>query len=271
MSGAGTAGTLVGRRGNRPDRRRNHLPRVGLGVVMAAGLAPWAPACVTSDEVTDAIDARVASEVLIANGDTGHGNRDAARAVNGVRGAGADAGSLDVFSLGYADGVDNEIVLGWGGRTVVNGPGSDFVVFENAFAIAGGAGVFVDPIVVFVSRDLERWVPMPHDYRAADETEPSADPADWQGFAGVTPVLYHAADHVVDPFDQAQAGGDDFDLDVLDGDDAGAAEIREHGFLYVRLVSASSLINPDTGLPFPHLPIADGPDIDGVMARELRD
>ncbi len=47
------------------------------------------------------------------------------------------------------------------------------------------------------------------------------------------------------------------------------AEARA-GVRYVRLVSARVRTNPDTGAPFPHDPLSDGPDVDGVYVRHVR-
>ena len=44
-------------------------------------------------------------------------------------GRGNSSGSLDVLSLGAG----GEIVLGFGDRAIVDGPGPDFIVFENSF------------------------------------------------------------------------------------------------------------------------------------------
>src|SRR5262245_7229907 len=48
-------------------------------------------------------------------------------------GGGARQGSLDVLSLGAA----GEIVVGFGANAIVDGPGVDFIVFENAFYVGG--------------------------------------------------------------------------------------------------------------------------------------
>lgn len=206
----------------------------------------------------------LADQLVAAPGATGEGVRDPLRAVNGVRGAGANAGSLDVYSL--SPGADAYVVLGFSGRVVTNGPGADLVVFENPFVIGSGPSRFMDPLVVEVSRDGERWVAFPHAFTGPDGARWSSNPAHWQGFAGITPVLLHDEDAPGDPFDPLAAGGDAFDLDTLPADPEGDA-IRREGFLYVRLTSARQVINPETGAAFPHDPLSDGPDIDGVYAR----
>ncbi|MEZ4463764.1 MAG: hypothetical protein R3F60_18010 [bacterium] len=205
-------------------------------------------------------EARLADEVRAAPsaGDGPFG--DPHRAVNGVRGTGDAQGGLDVFSLGTTPGVDDHVVLCWSDGPVLDGPGPDVVVFENPFA------GFVDPVIVEVSADGEAWATFPHDYRADDEATYDPDPARWPGFAGVTPVRFHAEHHRVDPFDPAAAGGDAFDFNDLDASPA-AARVRAEGALCVRLVSAQARVNPDTGLPFPAAPVADGADIDGVYGR----
>lgn len=182
---------------------------------------------------------------------------DPERAINGVRGAGLGAGSTDVLSLGF----DDALVLGWRDRVVLDGPGVDFVVFENPFRHAGG--VFFDPIVVELSADGETWITWPH--RLLDGADPVSDPAAWQGFAGLTPVWLHVEANPLDPFDPA-AGGDGFDLAALP-DDGEAGRIRREGFRYIRLVSAGGRIDPETGEAFPVHPVSDGPDIDGVYGR----
>lgn len=201
--------------------------------------------------------------VLDAPGATGSGRGDPSFAVNGVRGAGPHAGSLDVYS--FAPGEDAWLSLDVGG-VVRDGPGAELVVFENPFLIAGGPRRFMDPIVVEVSSDGAQWVAFPHEYGAPDEARYSNDPAHWVGFAGITPVFLNEDEAPGDPFDAA-AGGDLFDLAALTGPEGEA--LRANGVRFVRLVSARLVTNPDTGLPFPHDPISDGPDVDGVYARRV--
>jgi len=212
---------------------------------------------------------QVAGGVVDAPGDTGLGFRDANNAVNGVRGSGNTQGGTDVFSLGYNEGVDNYIVIRWLAAQAVNGPGVDFVVFENAFASGAQGQHFMDQTIVYLSRDQNTWVSFPHDYLATEESLYSGLPADWSGFAGVNPVLLNDDDNQVDPFDTALAGGDPFDLDDLPDDGGPAEEIKTYGFTYLKLVTAPTVLNPDTGLPYVHDPVANGADIDGVYARYL--
>lgn len=204
--------------------------------------------------------------IVDAPGATGEGFGDPARATNGVRGAGPNEGSFDVYSLSYTD--RPYLVLGVsGGRVVRNGEGADLVVFENAFRSAGGDAYFMDPVVVAVSRDGATWVDLPHDYLAPDPHVYSTDPDDWRGFAGITPVLLHEDESPADPFDPVAAGGDAFDLDALPLDGGEAEEIRTHGFRFVRLTSAAISIDPRTGARYPRDPVSNGADIDGVYVR----
>ena len=134
--------------------------------------------------------------VVEAPGETGDGTWDAELAVNGVRGCGVDCGSFDVFSLGIAPEVDNFITLRWSGRRVTNGPGTDFVIFENPFA-RDGADPFLDAAIVYLSEDNRQWVPFPHDYTALDETIYLPQPELWEGFAGRAPVLLNEEENSV--------------------------------------------------------------------------
>lgn len=209
-----------------------------------------------------------ADEVLEAPGHTGEGTRDAGRAVNGARGGGPRRGGLDVFSLGLERGVDDILVVGWSDRALVDGPGVDLVVFENPFDVSEGYR-FLDPVVVEVSADGERFVAFPHAYLADDPSAWSGDAADWQGFAGLEPVLLHEEDNPVDPFDPEAAGGDGFDLADLPADDPLTEEILARGVRAVRLTSAAALDDPQTGLAWPRDPVSDGADIDAVYGRWL--
>lgn len=211
---------------------------------------------------TSEAEPAAADQVVDAPGATGEGFLDSGRAVNGVRGGGDLAQSLDVYSIRF----DSHLVLGWGGRRLVDGPGDDLAIFENPFRYAEDR-TFMDQTVVEVTSDGVTWVAFPHDYVADDETGYSPRQDDWVGFAGVRPVFLHVDDAPGDPFDPA-SGGDAFDLADL-GDGPDARLVRERGVLYVRLSPAADWPNPDTGERFVRDVVSDGPDIDGVHARYL--
>jgi len=236
--------------------------------IVAVVLASPLSGCGEEGAAADA-EAELADVVVDAPGHTGEGLKDSSHAIDGVHGAGAAAGNADdVFSLGYAAGEDDYLVLSWGGRRVTNGAGAEIVVFENAFLVSGGPEAFMDLAVVYLSRDGATWAAFPHDYVAQDETAYSTLPEDWKGFAGIAPVLLNDDTNPVDPFDAAAAGGDHFDLDLLP-DTGEAAAIKAEGFRYLKIVAAPSETNPDTGAPYVKDAISNGPDIDGVYGRYL--
>ncbi|EDM78916.1 putative lipoprotein [Plesiocystis pacifica SIR-1] len=105
---------------------------------------------------------------------------------------GPPGGTLDTLSLGCG-GV---IVLGFQGAGIVDGPGPDFIVFENPFDAS-----FPEPMVVEVSADGCEWF--------AYACDPLA-PAD-SDCAGATPVAATPGSDI-DPTDPELAGGDAFDL-----------------------------------------------------------
>jgi hypothetical protein len=114
-------------------------------------------------------------------------------ALGAPQGAGCCRGSLDVVSLGNG----GTITLGFGRSVMLDAPGPDFVVFENAFETPAG-DVFAELATVEVSADGEVWAGWP----CTATEEP------WGACAGAAPVLL-AADEAIDP---ATAGGDAFDL-----------------------------------------------------------
>ena len=120
--------------------------------------------------------------------------------LGGPEGGGCCSGSLAVTSLG--DG--GTLVLGFGERVIIDGPGADFIVFENAFAAGGPDGdVFVELGQVSVSEDGETWL----DFSCkAAEAPPYGTCAGWR------PVHANVSSDAADPFDPETAGGDAFDL-----------------------------------------------------------
>ncbi len=110
------------------------------------------------------------------------------------RGGGAMSGSLDVVSLGNG----GAITVGFDeNQSIVNGPGVDFIVFENAFETGGE--VFAELATVAVSEDGETWQAFPCDAVAPP----------YGSCAGHRPVMLDGEEGPIDP---NTAGGDAFDL-----------------------------------------------------------
>lgn len=131
-------------------------------------------------------------------------------------GAGTLAGSFDVVSLGYK----GEIVLGFGDNAIVDGPGPDFIVFENAFHANGNPDrPAADLGEVSVSADGVTWVSFP--------CTPAAAPP-FGTCAGWRPVL-SSPDNAISPLDPAVAGGDPFDLSAVGLRTAKFVRIRDLG------------------------------------------
>ncbi len=131
-------------------------------------------------------------------------------------GGGALAGSLDVVSLGFK----GEIVLSFEPNAIVDGPGADFLVFENAFWAGGDpkrpAAELAD---VSVSEDGITWKTFP--------CTPASGPP-YGSCAGWRPV-YSAPGNGTSSVDPSVAGGDPFDLAELGLTTARFVRIRDLG------------------------------------------
>lgn len=126
------------------------------------------------------------------------------------RGGGGGAGSLDVLSLGR----EGSIVLALDDGALVDGPGVDLLVFENAFT------GFPETAFVAVSDDGVLWREWPCEPENADAGFPHC--------AGVRPVFANPAQGV-SATDPAVAGGDGFDLAELGVARATFVRIRDSG------------------------------------------
>jgi hypothetical protein len=134
------------------------------------------------------------------------------------RGAGCCQGSLDVVSLGNGGAV----TLEFANNAIVDGPGPDFIVFENAFHPGGDVTqVFAELGTVEVSSDGVTFVAF-----ACTAVE-----APYGGCAGWHPVHANADTNGIDPLDPATAGGDPFDL----------ADIGVKSARYVRITDRPDL------------------------------
>ncbi len=215
-----------------------------------------------------------------APGATGTGFGDPNRAINGIRGCGKTCGSTDVYSLEksssstYCIPDENCLVLEIQNKKILNGPGIDFVVFENPFCIGGEANCstsrFMEPVIVEVSSSGTDWCGWNPQYIGADTSNINLrNPNNWQRFAGIEPVLFNQDNWKYteeDIFDKTKAGGDGFDLeDTNFGYGCSNTEkqnIIYNGFVYLRLTSAFS-----RGFTYPTDSFDKKPDIDGAIAK----
>ena len=117
-------------------------------------------------------------------------------------GRGLLKGSFDVVTLG----IGGEIVVSFEPNAIVDGPGPDFIVFENAF-YAGGSSTqpAADPGEVSVSEDGVTW--------KTYECTPGSE-APYGKCAGWHPV-HSAPDNEISPLDPGAAGGEAYDLSEL--------------------------------------------------------
>lgn len=131
------------------------------------------------------------------------------------RGAGLRTGSTDVLSLGIGGSLTLEL-----GTAVVDGPGADLIVFENAFRVSGSpTNVYVEPALLEVSADGTTWTAFPCDALVSP----------YAGCAGLSPVLANVDGNALDPRDPASAGGDAFDLAALGVERARFLRITDAG------------------------------------------
>jgi hypothetical protein len=127
------------------------------------------------------------------------------------KGAGPSGGSTDVVSLGK----EGSIVLAFQDVELVDGPGPDLLVFENAFP------GWQEPGFVAVSEDGKTWSEWPCEPQNAEDGFPHC--------AGVAATL-SSPENGIDATDPAAAGGDAFDLTDLGVTSAKFVRIRDGGF-----------------------------------------
>lgn len=138
-------------------------------------------------------------------------------------------------------GMDGEIIVGFENGILLNKPGPDFIVFENAFYIGGSEKTYAEPAIVAVSSDGVEFVEFPY------------DAVTLEGCAGVSPTI-GAGDHSR----PLSLGGDAFDLDVI-----GVDSIR-----YIRITDITSLVVSNPEHPFWD-PTLSGFDLDAVVGLHV--
>ncbi|TGM46133.1 LIC_13355 family lipoprotein [Leptospira vanthielii] len=225
----------------------------------------------------------IATTVVSASANVS-GFSDSNKAVNGICGSGELVGSLDVYALDIT-GPGATMVLSWGGKTVKNVSGDDFIVYDNSFRISDDTNTYaMDPSVIQVSIDGTNFCGFNPSYSGASVNLMDS----WTRFGGLRPVYYNMT---TKPFSNEDlfvntggsfllGGGDGFDLNNLDENDPNdincnttlANDIKATGFKFLKITSAANVDNPNTpGSRFPWPPGSyNGSDIDGVVARKLQ-
>lgn len=109
-------------------------------------------------------------------------------------------------------GNGGRIILEFLDNIVVDGPGFDLAVFENALIQIGDTDYsFCEAAVVAVSQDGEIFYTFPFDFIPPPEGGRLGRMIDYIGFAGIHPT-YSNPENDIDPLDPAISGGDFFDL-----------------------------------------------------------
>jgi hypothetical protein len=126
-----------------------------------------------------------------------------------VQGAPGGPGSTgEVLSLG----VGGQIVVDFGDHEIVDGPGPDFIVFENPFLV-GPYQPYAEPAVVGLSTaglEATSFIELPCNL-ARRRGDPSKQTWPYPGCAGVRPVLAGKGS-CLSPADPLVVGGDAVDL-----------------------------------------------------------
>lgn len=163
-------------------------------------------------------------------------------------GGGTVHGSLDVVSLGCG----GSIVVSFAPNAIVDGPGPDFIVFENPFDIGGDPNdVYAEPGEVSVSDDGTTWQTFPCTPTMAPKAADGTGTAPPYGACAGWHVVLSTPQNGVSPLDPAAAGGDAFDLH-----DLGVTHAR-----YVRVVDRTAESCPADGAS---KPTTNGFDLDAV-------
>jgi hypothetical protein len=161
-------------------------------------------------------------------------------------GGGNLEGSLDVLSLGNG----GSIVVAFEPNAIIDGPGVDFIVFENPFWIGGSPDdVYAEPGKVSVSEDGVTWTSF-----TCTATNASGPP--YGTCAGWSPV-YSSPSNGISPFDATKAGGNAFDLHDIGVTEARYVKIVDQGGEPCATTGAHSITN---GFDLDAIAIVNGAD-----------
>lgn len=152
-----------------------------------------------------------ASRVAEFRPGAGGGVYPPSNALGAPEGQGLHAGSLHILDLG----LEGSLTLGFDVE-LCDGPGADFIVFENAFYMAGTLDAWAELAFVEVSTDGLHFARFPALFAGGPGLLPMGSA---RNLAGIGPVHAHPVLRPwIDPRDPCQAGGDAFDLADLRGD-----------------------------------------------------
>jgi len=167
------------------------------------------------------------------------------------KGNGLNSGSLDVVSLGVNElGEGGWIILKFP-QKIINGPGTDFKIFENSFSINENE-FFIEAAKIYLSEDNAIWYEFPSQVNSEYSNK---NLNYYLGLAGVNPVYSNVLDSDSPKPENDDSGGDFFDLEQM------TSPIKENGFKYLKIVDAGKGI-ADPGNEDPY---NNGFDLDAVV------
>ncbi|PIE22304.1 MAG: hypothetical protein CSA62_12890 [Planctomycetota bacterium] len=188
---------------------------------------------------------------------------DPSKALGAPKGAGASSGSFDVVTLG----VGGSLTLGFA-APIMDGPGADFIVFENGFYVGQTLRCFAEVFFVEVSSNGKDFARFPVSYVGPNASGPFAAflVGSWRGLGGTTPVLAHSVLRPgIDARDAARAGGDAFDLsDLKQHPLVKAQKLNLHRITHLRLVDLVDGTVRDQANRLIRDPSAGSADVDAV-------
>jgi hypothetical protein len=164
-------------------------------------------------------------------------------------GGGTDHGSTDVVSLGSG----GSIVVSFAPNAIVDGPGSDFIVFENPFWIGGSSSdPYAEPGEVSVSDDGVTWTTFSCTPTLDPQASNGTGVAGPFGNCGGWQIVYSAPGNGISPVDPTNAGGLALDL----------AAVGVTRATYVRIVDKTHEDCPEAGAGA--RPTTNGFDLDAI-------
>jgi hypothetical protein len=162
-------------------------------------------------------------------------------------GGGSDLGSTDVVSLGSG----GSIVVSFAPNAIIDGPGADFIVFENPFWIGGNeSDPYAEPGEVSVSDDGITWTSFACTPTIDPQASDGTGVAPPYGTCGGWQIVYSNPQNGISPVDPNVAGGLALDLATV-----GVTHAR-----YVKIVDQTHEACPEAGAG----PITNGFDLDAI-------